>query len=623
MIPRTTIDAIREKVDIVELVESRGITLKRTGARYVGLCPVHSERTPSFNVNSQSQTFHCFGCGIGGDAIAFLIEVESYNFSGAVEVLGDMVGIEVVDSAGEDPDYLRKKDYLRTLSSASWFYRQKFADLAPNHPAKADLENNRNYLHVEGRETWLEDFGMGYAPGTGDALCHFLQSQGYTKEQILDSGLAFENETSGRLRDRFRDRLLWEIRDIKGRPIGYSGRRMSDDDKKGGPKYLNSPETILYKKSKILYGFDLARKKMAETKVCFVTEGAADVMAVSATGYTNTVASCGTGFGEEHAAIIRRVIDDFDAKDNGKIVFVFDGDEAGMKAAAKTFNFKPSIKDRSYVASLDGLDPVDFRVQFGDAALRERLDNPLPITEFMLRRIASKYDMTEIESRSGFTREAMELISYIDEPDIFEAYKRKIATMSGVSMGNLRGERKPEHEEQPSYGHLPPPDPAEGYYSDPYDENPFAGTDAEPQRPRNSSLDRTCRLLVAAMFQYPNQTFQVLRTRFNVTDIFEDQKLKQFLVEGMNKAGFTAVRNEPTRLTTSDFTDSEKSVEFFHMTLDTEEERAEHYVLRLVKNLEELSARAESENLRAAVATQQISEEDALRILLEKKRKKK
>lgn len=589
MIPRSTIDAIREKVDIAELVESKGVSLKRIGSRMVGLCPVHSERTPSFNVNTTSNTFICFGCGIKGDVFKFLMEVDSYTFAGAVEELGEMTGIEVIDDAGEDPDFQRKKDYYRTVGSAAWFYRTRFADLPEDHPAKQDLAR-RNYLTVEGRESWLEEFGMGYAPGTGDALSSFLSSQGYSPEQILDAGLAFQDDRTGRLRDRFRNRLMWEIRDIRGRPIGFSGRRLNEED---NPKYLNTPETVLYKKSHVLVGLDLARKKMTDDKAVFIGEGAADAQAIAAAGYTNAVASCGTGFGAGHVSVLRRIIDDFNAQDNGKFIFVFDGDEAGMKAAARMFDLQPSIKERSYVAELDGLDPVDFRVEYGDDALRHRLDNPVPLTEFMLRRIASKYDLHEIESRSAFIKEAMRLISYIEEPDIFEGYKRKIAAMSGVAMAHLRGRTAPVSH---------------------YDE----GSTQEPVEPTTevTARRRVGELMVACLLQYPNESFAVLRDKPEVASRLQDGSLQLMMIEAMNKTGFTAVRGVPTTLTPGDFTDSEMTVHFFHMDLQTQQDRASALMERLVKNLDEIHRRAEAEQLRVAMSDGAISDKEALQQIL-------
>lgn len=615
MIPRTTIDAIREKVDLVELVRDKGTSLKASGTnRYIGLCPVHSERTGSFNVNPQSQTYRCFGCGISGDAIAFMQEVEGYTFAGAVEALGDMVGIEVVDTAGEDPDYLRKKEYMACVRTAAWFYQTKFKELPDNHPAKENL-SGRKYLYVEGRETWTEDWGMGYAPGSGTALCTFLKSKGFSDAQILDAGVAYQNENTGYLRDRFRNRLMWEIRDLKGNPIAFNGRRLNEED---NPKYLHSGETLVYKKSKTLYGFDLARKKMSQDRICYVTEGSADAQAVAAVGFTNVVASCGTAFTAEHATIIRRVIDEFDSKQKGKFIFVFDGDKAGIKATMKMFtDIKPSIKDRSYVVSLGDLDPVDFRVEFGDEEMIHRLTSYIPITEFMLDATMKKYNMMEIEGRSNFVNEAMNIISHFSEPEIFEAYKRKISAMSGVSISHLRGTRTPEIEERPQQHEY-----LDEYNAvDDHEPDAFSGIE-EPQRKYvNKALERTCVLLVACMLQFPNQTFNVLRYRPDVLSLFADEDLKHVLVEAMNKTGYTATRNEQTVLRTGDFTNSLAVVDFFHRDLKTEENRVEQYANRLIKNLEEISKKEDSENMRAAVATHQLSEEDALRMLLEKRKK--
>lgn len=434
MISRETINQVREQTDIVALIESKGVALSRAGSRYKGLCPVHSERSPSFNVNPDSQTYHCFGCGVGGDAIAFVQEVDGFNFTGAVEHLADLAGITVENTQGEDPDYLRKKDYLRCVGEAAHFFRTLFANLPEEHPAKQNLAD-REYLTVEGRETWLKDFGMGYAPDSYDMLSKYLVKQGFTEDQIIDAGLAFRSDKTQKLIDRFRNRLLWEIRNIQGKPIGFSGRRLNEAD---NPKYLNTSQTVLYNKSKVLYGLDLAKKKIVDDKTCFVVEGAADVMALAAVGITNTVASCGTAFGSDHASIIRRMIDDFDSQKSGRFVFVFDGDAAGVKAALRVFDIKPSIRDRAYVVAIPEGDPVDFRKLEGDDALRSLvLENQVPITEYMIRHAMKNHDLAEIEGRQGFIKEAMAIIAGVEEIAIYESYRRKIAFLSGVSMEHL------------------------------------------------------------------------------------------------------------------------------------------------------------------------------------------
>lgn len=586
MIPRKTIDEIREKVDIIELIESTGVTLTATGSRHRGLCPVHSERTPSFYVNKLSGTFHCFGCGISGDAVQYLKEVEGYSFAGAVEALGELVGVEVIDTAGEDPEYQRKKEYLQCVGLAAWYYRSKFNELPESHPAKLNL-SSRNFLHVEGRETWIEDFGMGYAPEGYDKLSTFLRSKGYTPEQIVDAGLAFQNDRNGKLVDRFRNRLLWEIRDVQKHPIGFSGRRLNEED---NPKYLNTSETIMYKKSRIVYGIDLARKKMAEDRTCFVTEGAADVMAVAAVGATNVVASCGTAFGNEHVSVIRRIIDDYNASNSGRFVFVFDGDEAGLKAAARMFyDIKPSIKERSYVVPMEGLDPAEYRMQYGDEALREALyEKQIPLTEFILQRIYKKYDMSEIESQNAFANESMSVISYIEEPAIYEAYKRKISAMSGISLGHLPGNPSTRMVEEP-------PMPDEQPQNEPMPD-PFGEVSRKPVYNPNDPLERSTRLLTACMLQFPLETFKALFDKPEILNCFQNESLKDILYKGMNKAGYTAVKNEPTKLSVVDFEDSDEVIPLFNMLLDTDEEKVGQYIdyligkIRSIKNKQEVDA---------------------------------
>lgn len=615
MIAQKTIEEIKEAVDIVELVESYGVTLKSSGSTYMGLCPFHNERSPSFSVNRNHGTFYCFGCGEKGDAIQFVKAIDSHTFTGAVEALGDMYGIEVVDTAGGDPQYESKKQYIKCVADASWFYRSQFTRLPESHPAKQDLIR-RNYLTVEGREEWLADFGIGYAPSGYQNVSNFLLKKGYSAEDIVSAGLAYANDDTGRLTDRFRNRLLFEIHDIKGRVIGFSGRRM---DEKDNPKYLNTPETIMYKKSNILFGLDLARKRMSETRTCFVTEGGADAMAVAATGYTNAVASCGTAFGSSHATLIRNIIDEFNSSVKGKFVFVFDDDNAGINAAMKMFtDITPSIKDRSYVASLDGLDPVDFRVKFGDEELRKRLDNPLTLTEFMLTRMALRYDMSIIEQRSAFSAEAMKLISYIEEPAIFEEYKRKISMMTGINMSYLRGGHattySPSQQKVNTYDEIP---------EDNYENFDVETGEILEQEIKQSPkpIDSVARTLVACIIQFPNQAFFPLMDKAGITNYFNNPKLVIMLREAMQLIGHTALAGEPTILKPSNFTDEDLFIELSYLNLGTEANRATKYVDFLIKKIESLKEKEDANEVRAKMLFNKVSAEDALQALIKQRKK--
>lgn len=653
MISRETINQVREKTDIATLIESKGVALRRVGSRYVGLCPVHSERSPSFNVNTDSQTFHCFGCGVSGDAIAFIQEVDGYNFTGAIEYLAELAGIEIENSEGEDPDYLRKKDYIRCVGQASWFYRKMFASLDESHPAKQNLEG-RNYLKVEGRETWIEDFGMGYAPDSFDMLTKFLLKQEFTEEQIIDAGLAFRSDKTGKLIDRFRNRLMWEIRNIQGKPIGFSGRRLNEAD---NPKYLNTSQTVLYNKSKVLYGLDLAKKKMSDDKTCFVVEGAADVMALSAVGATNTVASCGTAFGSDHAAIIRRIIDEFDSQKNGKFVFVFDGDAAGVKAALRVFDIKPSIRDRAYVVPIDEGDPVDFRVAHGDEALYDRLMNKqVPITEFVIRNVMGNHNLAEVEGRQAFAREALQIISSIEEIAIYEDYKRKIAFLSGIPLehlaGNVRKLRAPEKEEtdytydpwvtsgnsmhtkqetpqkpavvapeyvpeyEPWSDEAPPDEGSDGYSEnyDSYGEASEVSFTSEPvintsepfapvKGPRTLTVaEMNEKTIVATLLQFPSIAYPVVEKHTDVAELFTNEMLQNMFYEATVLIAYDVNRGATPALRVSDFSDEKAVIELFHLPLSLTEERVAKSVERMINTLEKLAKKRHNENLRAKIA---------------------
>lgn len=660
MISRETINQVREQTDIVALIESKGVALTRAGSRYKGLCPVHSERSPSFNVNPDSQTYHCFGCGVSGDAIAFIQEVDGYNFTGAVEYLADEVGIVVENTQGEDPDYMRKKDYLRCVGAASHFFRTMFANLPEDHPAKTNLDG-RNYLRVEGRETWLEDFGMGYAPDSYDMLSKYLVKQGFTEEQIIDAGLAFRSDKTQKLIDRFRHRLLWEIRNIQGKPIGFSGRRLREED---NPKYLNTSQTVLYNKSKVLYGLDLAKKKIVDEKTCYVVEGAADVMALAAVGATNTVASCGTAFGSDHAAIIRRMIDDFDSQKNGRFVFVFDGDAAGVKAAMRVFDIKPSIRDRSYVVSLPQGDPVDLRVEEGDEALRSLLEIQVPITEFMIRHAMKNHDLTEIEGRQSFVKESMAIISSVDEIAIYESYRRKIAFLSGIPMEHLPAfqnrsqaeadpkfdhdyfvaptetqafepapstapetaqvpedswvpvyEAPPEYIEYDDYDDDVPPDYEEegGYRPDDYySPPPLPPAEAPVTHQESVSVstpvrklslaERSEKSLLAAFFQYPNEVFPVLHKHGNVGELFTNHVFQAVLFDALIIAEDDYSNENRIIFRTSDFNEEQLVLELFHMPLVIDESRAANSARRLITTLDKLGKRRHNESLKSSIA---------------------
>lgn len=562
MISKETINEVREKTDIVALVESKGVTLKRAGRSWVGLCPVHNERSGSFHVNSESQTYHCFGCQISGDAIAFVQEVDGYTFTGAIEYLADAAGIVVKNTDGVDPDYSSKKEYLAINESAAWYFRQNFARLPDNHPAKVELSKRNLLLGVD----WAEQFGQGYAADSYDALSRFLTSKGYTTAQIVDGGLAFVSESTNKLVDRFRNRLMWEIRNIQGKVIGFNGRMLRAED---NPKYLHTGQTVLYNKSQVLYGLDLAKKAITSEKAVYIVEGCTDVQAVKAVGKDNVVASCGTAFGNGHAAIIRRMIDDYDSKNNGRFIFVFDGDNAGMKAAEKAFDISPSIRERSYVALMGTGDPCDVRLNHGDDKLREMLNNQIPITEFVLKRRMIKYDLEVIEQRQAFITEAITLIADIDETVMYESYRRKIAFWTGTPIDQIPNRRS-------SMAH-------------------------HSIHPDALEVDQQKELevrILASLLQYPISTYYALEHVEDLEELFLDQPRRFLMIEAISMAGMDAINNTKTPLRASDFSDEAMVTDLFHTQLNLQEDRVAHFIDKSIELLRRLSRKTHNDSLR-------------------------
>jgi DNA primase len=279
------LDTIRNKVDMLTYLENRGISFRNSGASWVGLCPVHSERSPSFHVRPAMQTFRCYGCGISGDIFTLVQEIEQLSFPGAVQLLAEEAGIAL--KMDEDPKF-KHRQRLSTINrlAAEW-YRHHYGKIPMDHPAKHNLEE-RNLLEFS-----ISDESVGFAPNGG--LLPILRQKGFTEKELLESGIVIEGKDESKtIRERFRNRLIWTIYDIQGRPIGFSARRIFDNDT--GAKYLNSPQTELYNKSKALLGLSSARRAISQQQEVYVVEGQTDVMALRASGKENTVAYCGTAF---------------------------------------------------------------------------------------------------------------------------------------------------------------------------------------------------------------------------------------------------------------------------------------------------------------------------------------
>ncbi len=430
---------VRERARIDEVISTH-VTLKNAGSGSMkGLCPFHDEKTPSFNVNVARGFFHCFGCGEGGDVLTFVQKVEGVGFTEAVERLADRYGVQLryVDEGvtGARRDQGQRGQRVRLIEAhkvSAAFYVEQLGT--------PDALPGRQFLAERGFDKDAADlFGIGFAPRGGEALLGHLRGRGFSDDELLAAGLVAQGNRGPY--DRFRGRLMWPIRELSGDVVGFGARRLFDDDRVEA-KYLNTPETSIYKKSQLLYGVDLARKEIARSSQAVVVEGYTDVMACHLAGVQTAVATCGTAFGEDHTRILRRLLLDHD-EFRGEVIFTFDGDEAGQKAALRAFQGDQQFVGQTYVAiEPDGRDPCDLRLAEGDAAVRELVARRVPLYRFVLSNVISKYDLDRADSRVDATREAARLVAAIRDRSKVEAFIRELAGMLGVEIDEVRTEVK-------------------------------------------------------------------------------------------------------------------------------------------------------------------------------------
>ena len=431
-----SIAEVREKAPIDDVV-GQYVTLKNAGGgSQKGLCPFHDEKTPSFNVNPSRQTFHCFGCGEGGDVISFLMKIDGLTFTETVERLAEKYGVELKHEEGDSFEDRPKGPPRGKLIEAHRVAQEYYAEqlLTP------EAQQARQFLTERGFDgESAGTFGLGFAPRGGDDLFKHLRARGFSPEEITVGGLAVPSQRGGSPYDRFRGRLLWPIREASGETIGFGARRIFDDDRVEA-KYLNTSETPIYKKSRVLYGIDLARREMGRSSQAVVVEGYTDVMACHLAGVKTAVASCGTAFGDEHAKVLRRYMADHE-EFRGEVVFTFDGDAAGQAAAIKAFSGDQNFVSQTYVAvEPDGLDPCDVRIKKGDAAVRELVARRVPLYRFVLTNVVGKYDLDRADGRVDALRESARLVSSIRDRSKVDAFAREIASMVGVDVEEARAE---------------------------------------------------------------------------------------------------------------------------------------------------------------------------------------
>ncbi|MGW5191219.1 DNA primase [Kribbella sp. NPDC004138] len=426
---------VRERARIDDVVGSY-VTLKNAGGGNLkGLCPFHDEKSPSFNVTPSRGFFYCFGCQEGGDVIDFIQKVDQITFSEAVETLASKVGIQLryEDSGApvqRGPGNQRPRLVEAHKVAAEFYVDQLFG------AAEASL--GRQFLDQRGFDKDAAvQFGVGFSPRGGEALVSHLRGRGFTNAELVASGLAADGQRG--LYDRFRGRLMWPIRDASSDVIGFGARRLFDDDRIEA-KYLNTPETPIYKKSKVLYGVDLARREIAKGRQAVVVEGYTDVMACHLAGVQTAVATCGTSFGDDHARVLRQLLLDHD-QFRGEVIFTFDGDAAGQRAALKAFEGDQAFAAQTYVAvEPDGLDPCDLRLEKGDAAVRELIGRRVPLYRFVLTNILSRYDLDRADSRIDALREAAPLVARIRDKSKVTSFSLELAGRLGMDEEQVRAE---------------------------------------------------------------------------------------------------------------------------------------------------------------------------------------
>ncbi|WP_029109617.1 DNA primase [Mycobacterium sp. URHD0025] len=419
------IAAIREKVRIEDVVGDY-VQLRRAGADSMkGLCPFHDEKSPSFHVRPNHGHFHCFGCGEGGDVYAFIQKIEHVTFVEAVELLADRVGYTVTYTGSSTTNVQRDRGSRSRLLAANAAAQEFYAEaLASDEAAEA-----RKYLTERNFDAAAAaQFGCGFAPSGWDTLTKHLLRKGFEFKELEAAGLSREGKRGPM--DRFHRRLLWPIRVSSGETIGFGARRLFDDDQNQA-KYVNTPETVLYKKSQVLFGLDRAKRDIAKGHQAVVVEGYTDVMAMHMAGVTTAVASCGTAFGEQHLSMLRRLMMD-DNFFRGELIYVFDGDAAGQAAAVKAFEGEQNLSGQSFVAvAPDGMDPCDLRLRSGDAAVRDLVARRTPLFEFVIRSALAEHDLDSAEGRVAALRRCVPIAARIKDQTLRDEYARQLAGWVG------------------------------------------------------------------------------------------------------------------------------------------------------------------------------------------------
>lgn len=448
MILKEDIEKVRATADLYDIV-SATVSLKPSGTgAYVGLCPFHDEKTPSFSVRPALGVWHCFGCGLGGDVFGYVEHQENIDFRDAVELLADKYHIELhydQSNAKKEHTGSKRARLLEANEAAQEFFVSQL--MTKDALAARKLLDGRNFSQAD-----CQRFGCGYAPQGWDNLVRYLAGKGFTQQEMLDAGLARQGQHG--VYDYFRGRVTWPIRDSTGRTLGFGARKLYEDDSISA-KYINTPDTALYRKNQVLYGIDMAKAAIVKKRQVVIVEGYTDVMAMHLAGVDTAIATCGTAFGAEHAKIVRRLIADdslgavqlvgplkVDGQQlSSRIVFTFDGDAAGQKAAIHAFGLDAAFSTQAFVAVADdNLDPCDLRIKRGNEAVRALIANAEPLYDFVIKTAIGRFDTTYTTGQMGAVKAVAPLIAQIRDRSLLDLYSRKAVRQIGVDLDIMQRE---------------------------------------------------------------------------------------------------------------------------------------------------------------------------------------
>jgi DNA primase len=432
---------VRERSAIEEVVGEYLQLRNAGGGSLKGLCPFHDEKTPSFNVTPARGLWYCFSCSEGGDVIKFVQRIDNLGFTEAVERLANRAGIELrYEQGGHIPgqEQSQRRRLIEAHKAAAAFYAEQL-DSAPAIGGR-DFLASRGFELVDARR-----FGVGYAPAEWEALTRHLRGRGFTEAELLAGGLASQGRRG--LIDKFRGRLIWPIADLTGDVIAFGARKLAADD--DGPKYLNTPETPLFKKSAVLYGADVAKRDIAQRRQAVLVEGYTDVMACHLAGITTAVATSGTSFGDGHITVLRRLLMD-DSQFRGEVIFTFDGDAAGQRAALRAFSMEERFVTQTFVAvQADGLDPCDLRLARGDAAVRDLIAQRVPLFEFAIRSALHDHNLDTAEGKLAALDAAAPIVARIKDKGLRHLYAVNLDRWLGMMDESFVLDRVLAHSGQP------------------------------------------------------------------------------------------------------------------------------------------------------------------------------